>query len=724
MAMLWGDVVSVVFHNPDTGFAIVRLATDSHGTVAVTGALAGVSPGEGLEVEGEWVSHPRYGRQFQATSHHIRIPASVAGVQRFLGSGALRGVGPKLAERLVARFGARTLEILDQDPSQWLQVEGIGQAKLEKICASWQEQREIRGLMLFLQEHAFPLSLAHRIFRAYGPKSIEIIRTDPYRLAYDVHGVGFRTADALALSLGFAVDTPARLEAGLEYTLRHSAEQGGHVFVPRPTLVDEAARLLDCQDAAALERGLEGLVARKRVVVDDLSCKDVPHAVYLGFFYQVERELAVRLVALLEHRLDLSPQIVERHLAAESQRLGIQLSPEQRQAVEMAVAEKVCVITGGPGTGKTTIIRLVARVLRAIGLKVGLAAPTGRAAKRLAEASGLPAQTIHRLLKYQPGQSFEYSEEKKLPLQALILDEVSMVDCTLALALVRALPLACRLILVGDENQLPSVGPGNVLGDILASDQIPVVRLRQIFRQAQTSTIVQNAHRIRQGLMPQASPKDPPAADFFWVEKDAPQEVADLVVLLVTQRIPEIYGLDPMTEVQVLTPIHKGEVGTSALNQRLQAALNPRGEEVASGRLAFRVGDRVLQTRNDYDKEVFNGDLGRIVGVDRSEGEVRVDFDGREVAYGFDELDTLSLAYAISVHKSQGSEYPAVVFPLITQHYMLLQRNLIYTGLTRARRLAVMVGSRQALRLGLSKSRGRVRWTALDVRLGQARGGG
>ncbi len=716
MDTLSGDVVSVVFHNPDTGYAIVRLDAGRLGTVAVVGQLGRVSPGEGLEVQGRWVDHPRFGRQFQAERYQVRLPASEAGVERFLASGALRGIGPKLAQRIIARFGARTLDVLENDPEALLQVEGIGEVTLARIRKSWQEQREIRGLMLFLQEHQFPLSLAHRIFKVYGARSVEQLRTNPYALAYDVHGVGFRTADALALRLGFAEDAPARLEAGIEYALRQAAEGGGHLFLPRELLVEEAAKLLSCQDGQLLAQALEGLCARKRVVIDALPDKGAPEAVFLAFFHRTEREIAARLMALKDHRLDLPAAEVARRLAQETRRLGIALAAEQRLAVETAVEEKVCVITGGPGTGKTTIIRVVARTLRGLGLKVGLAAPTGRAAKRLAEATGLPAQTVHRLLKYQPGSGFEYSEDTKLPLQALIVDEVSMLDATLALALVRALPLACRLILVGDENQLPSVGPGNVLGDVLASEVVPCVRLTHIFRQAEASTIVVNAHRIRQGQMPVASPKEPPQADFFWVEKEDPTEVAELVVRLVAERIPEIYGLDPRTAVQVLTPMHKGEVGTLALNERLQAVLNPGGEAIGPGQ-RFRVGDRVLQVRNDYDKEVFNGDLGRIEAVDRESGELAVDFDGRQVSYGLDELDALTLAYAISVHKSQGSEYPAVVFPLVTQHYMLLQRNLIYTGLTRARRLAVLVGSRQALRMGLANQRGRIRHTALDVRL-------
>ncbi len=719
MPTIHGELVTVIYHNPENGYAIARLQTPSEpGQVTVVGVLGDVAPGESLRLNGEWIEHPKFGRQFKAEACEHVLPASLNGIRRFLESGAVKGIGEKLAERLIVRFGSQVLDILDADPDRLLEVEGIGPAKLKTVLSSWQEKRQVRGLMLFLQTHGVATTFAHRIFRHYGINAVQKLRQNPYDLAYDIHGIGFRTADEMAVKLGFAADAPQRLEAGVEYCLRQTAEGAGHMFLPRVNLVEEAARLLGCHDPGLVEERVGALVEQKRLVVEDIPQKHVSSAVYLSYFYRAEREIASRLQGLLEHVSRLDPARIASAVQREEERLDLRLSPEQREAVESACAHKVAIITGGPGTGKTTITRVVVRALKALGLRIALAAPTGRAAKRLSEATGFTATTLHRLLKYQQGAGFEFNEDKKLPADVVVVDEVSMLDCGLCLSLLRALPLTCRLVFVGDENQLPSVGAGNVLGDMLESGRIPAVRLHQIFRQARESMIVVNAHRINQGEFPLASPHPPPRADFFWVEKEDLAEVQALVLRMVCERIPEAYGLDPMQDVQVLTPMHRGEVGTIVLNQALQERLNPAGQELVRGQRAFRCGDRVLQLRNNYDKDVFNGDLGRITSFDLEDEVLLAEFDGREVEYGFDELDEIGLAYAISVHKSQGSEYPAVVMPVVTQHYMLLQRNLIYTGLTRARRLAVLVGSRRALRMGLANERGRQRNTALDVRLG------
>jgi exodeoxyribonuclease V alpha subunit len=546
---------------------------------------------------------------------------------------------------------------------------------------------------------------------------VQKLRANPYDMAYDIHGIGFRTADEVALKLGFAEDAPQRLEAGVEYCLRQTAEGAGHMFLPRPNLVEESARLLGCHDLDLVEEQIDALEERKRLVVEPLPEKGVGWAVYLSYFYRIEREIASRLHALLDHTSRMDPARIAAAVEREEKRLDLTLSDEQRAAVESACGHKVSIITGGPGTGKTTITRVVVRALKALGLKISLAAPTGRAAKRLSEATGFTATTLHRLLKYQPGTGFEYGEDKKLAVDVMVVDEVSMLDCVLCLSLLRALPLTCRLVFVGDENQLPSVGAGNVLGDMLESGAVPAVRLTHIYRQARESMIVVNAHRINQGEFPLASPHAPPRADFFWVEKEDLGELQSLILRMVCERIPEAYGLDPVADVQVLTPMHKGDVGTVALNRLLQERLNPAGRELVRGQRAYREGDRILQLRNNYDKDVFNGDLGRIVSFDTQDEILTAEFDGREVEYAFDELDELGLAYAISVHKSQGSEYPAVVMPVVAQHYMLLQRNLIYTGLTRARKLAVLMGSRRAMHMGLGNERGRQRHTSLAVRL-------
>lgn len=718
MHTIQGEVVTVVYHNPENGYVIARVDSPAEpGQINVVGLLGDVAPGESLRLCGEWVEHPKFGRQFKAESCEHLLPASLNGIRRFLGSGAVKGIGEKTADRLVARFGSQVLDILDSDPRRLLEVEGIGAAKLKTIVSSWQEKREVRGLMLFLQTHGVATTFAHRIFRHYGVSAVQRLRANPYDLAYDIHGIGFRTADEVALKLGFAEDAPQRLEAGVEYCLRQVADGAGHMFLPRPDLAEEAARLLGCHDLELVEEQIDSLVERKRLVVEPLPEKGVTEAVFLTYFYRTEREIASRLRGLLDHVSRIDPAKISRAVEREEERLSLTLSQEQREAVESACGHKVSIITGGPGTGKTTITRVVVRALKSLGLKISLAAPTGRAAKRLSEATGFTATTLHRLLRYQPATGFEFNEEKKLSADVMVVDEVSMLDCGLCLSLLRALPLTCRLVFVGDENQLPSVGAGNVLGDMIESGVVPAVRLTHIYRQARESMIVVNAHRINEGEFPLGSPHAPPKADFFWVEKEDLADLQALILRMVCERIPEAYGLDPMSEVQVLTPMHKGEVGTIALNRLLQERLNAGGRELVRGQRAYRVGDRILQLRNNYDKDVFNGDLGRILDFDAKDEILKAEFDGRAVEYGFDELDEIGLAYAISVHKSQGSEYPAVVMPVVSQHYMLLQRNLIYTGLTRARKLAVLMGSRRAMHMGLGNERGRQRHTSLAVRL-------
>lgn len=718
MHTLKGEVVTVVYHNPENGYVIARVDSPSEpGQINVVGLLGDVAPGESLSMTGDWVEHSKFGRQFKAESCEHLMPASLNGIRRFLGSGAVKGIGEKTADRMISRFGSQVLDIMDSDPERLLEVEGIGTAKLKTIVSSWQEKREVRGLMLFLQTHGVATTFAHRIFRHYGVSAVQRLRANPYDLAYDIHGIGFRTADEVALKLGFAEDAPQRLEAGVEYCLRQTADGAGHMFLPRPVLAEEAAKLLGCHDLELIEEQIDALVERKRLVTEPLPEKGVAEAVYLSYFYRTEREIASRLRGLLDHVSRIDPDKISKAVAREEARQSLTLSQEQREAVESACGHKVSIITGGPGTGKTTITRVVVRALKALGLKISLAAPTGRAAKRLAEATGFAATTLHRLLRYQPATGFEFNEEKKLSADVMVVDEVSMLDCGLCLSLLRALPLTCRLVFVGDENQLPSVGAGNVLGDMIESGVIPAVRLTHIYRQARESMIVVNAHRINEGEFPLGSPHAPPKADFFWVEKEDLRELQALILRMVCERIPEAYGLDPMSDVQVLTPMHKGEVGTIALNSLLQERLNAGGRELVRGQRAYRVGDRILQLRNNYDKEVFNGDLGRILDFDTKDEILKAEFDGREVEYGFDELDEIGLAYAISVHKSQGSEYPAVVMPVVSQHYMLLQKNLIYTGLTRARKLAVLMGSRRAMHMGLGNERGRQRHSSLAVRL-------
>lgn len=717
-AFLTGEVRSVAFHAPDSGWTVARVAARGEpGQTTVVGVLGVLTPGEVLEMWGRWKEHPRFGRQFEVSRFVQAYPASLAGIVRYLSSGLIKGVGPALAERMADRFGIEVLDILDNEPKRLLEVEGVGRKKLADIVACWNEQREIRGLMLFLQTHGAPVTFAPRIFSLWGAGAIAKLRENPYELAYLVRGVGFRTADAMALKLGFAPDALERVEAAIVFGLFTVSERG-HLFFPRDELFGLCQELLGGLDHDRFDEALAGLEAKKRVVVEDLSVQGVDEAVWLRLFYNLERDVASRLVALLDHPCPRELRSkVEGLLPGLERDAGITLSNEQREAVVGACVNKSWIITGGPGTGKTTITRMIVRALAAAGLSIKLCAPTGRAAKRLSEAAGSAASTIHRLLQYQPDGGFAVNEEHKLKADAVLVDEASMLDTQLFQALLRALPLTCRLVLVGDVNQLPSVGPGNVLADLLTSEAVPHSRLAHIYRQAMESAIVRNAHRVNQGEFPIEDDAQPPKKDFWWIVQDDPATVRRLVIDCVAARIPRAYGLDPLRDIQVLTPMHKSEVGTKALNEAVQEVVNPRGRELLRGQTRFRAGDRVIQLRNDYEKDVFNGDLGFITEVDPEGGELLVDFDGRAVPYDATELDELSLAYAVSVHKSQGSEYPAVVIPLLTQHFVLLQRNLLYTAITRARKLVVLVGSRRAVALAVKNNRSERRYTDLRFRL-------
>ncbi len=732
LTTLEGAVERITFYSPDDGYTVIRLlpttqlgfwdGVDENGLVTVVGNLPDVIPGESLKIEGEWTSHAKHGRQFRAQNVYRVAPATIEGIRRYLGSGLIKGIGPALAERIVDHFGLDTLDVLDHAPERLYEVDGIGPTRVRLLTHAWAEQQEIKNVMLFLQAHGVSTSLAVKIYKTYGDDAIHQVETDPYRLARDIHGVGFKTADKIARDLGLPHDHPTRLEAGLVYCLNQMVDDG-HVYGPEPELVQQAAELLEVSPVdtqAAVERAAQaGLIVVQPLPPAETG--ETLRAVYLPPMYHSERGAARRLRALLDtpaSRLttllpvDWPPLIAD--AAAEA---SAPLSEQQQAAIHTALTSKVSVLTGGPGTGKTTAMRALIHVLETQQLTYALASPTGRAAKRLSEATGRPARTIHRMLGYSPAQGFMHNEDDPLPVDMVIVDEVSMLDNLLAYALFRAIDPRSHLLLVGDVDQLPSVGAGDVLRQIIDSGEVPATRLRTIFRQSEGSTIIRNAHRINQGQMP-VYPDD--AGDFFLFGiADDPERAADLVVDIVRNRIPQRFGLDPFEDVQVIVPMYRGPAGVSALNQRLQAALNPPGRpaEYRLGGAIYRVGDKVLQTSNDYEKDVFNGDVGRIRSFDFTGQSMVVDFDGRLVSYDFLEAQDLIHAYAISVHRAQGSEYPAVVMPIISQHYMLLQRNLLYTAITRARDLVVLVGSDKAIAIAVHNDTVSQRYTALAARL-------
>jgi len=721
-----GQIEHITFTNEETGFTIAKVRVAGRGEpVTVVGNLLAPVPGEVLDMDGEWTQHPRFGEQFKVDRFTTKVPATVDGIRRYLGSGLIKGLGPVMAGRIVDRFGPDTLEVIEHDRGRLAEVPGIGAKRIAMVADAWRAQREIRDVMLFLQSQGVGTGYAVKIFRHYGNRAVAVVRENPYRLATDIAGIGFITADRIAEKIGIPRNSPMRVAAGVLYVLNRLAD-AGHVYFPDAALIDRAQEALAVAPALIVQ-SLRTLAAEELVIIEGPppggpGAEGASQPVYLTPFHRCETAIARKLRALLE--VPRARPVVEADVALAwvQQQLAITLSENQVQAVRVAITHKVMVITGGPGTGKTTIVNSILRLLGRVPARVLLAAPTGRAAKRMSEATGSEAKTIHRMLEYnfQKG-GFQRNEENPLVCDALIVDEASMIDVVLMHHLLKAVPLTAAFILVGDVNQLPSVGAGNVLGDVIESGAVPVVRLTQIFRQASQSQIIVNAHKINEGIVPlaDAAGADETGQDFFFIEREEPEHVRDTIIELVLNRIPKGFGLDPLNEIQVLTPMHKGVVGTTHLNQKLQEALNPGEGGVARGEFFYRVGDKVMQIRNNYDKEVFNGDIGRITALSAEDRELTVVFDGRAVAYDFSDLDEIVHAYAVSVHKAQGSEYPAVIFPVLTQHYILLQRNLIYTAVTRARRLAVLVGTRRALAIGVKSARTERRFTRLCERLRQ-----
>ena len=706
----------ITFADPESHYAVLRLKVKGRRhPVTVVGALAAVSEGEQLHIKGKYEIHPKYGEQLRAVWWYAVLPATVAGITKYLASGLVKGIGPELAQRLVARFGAETLEIIDNHRERLLEVPGLGPKRLAQIESAWQGQKEIREIMVSLQGLGVSLGLAAKIYQTYGFQAVEVLTTNPYQLALDIQGLGFLTADRLASRLNLDPLAPARLGAGLLHVLDTMTGEG-HVFVPQEKLFHHAQELLRIA-AEPLAGALKRLEQEGRIVINELP--EGP-AVYKKPAWAAETGVARMLGGLLSTPGATPPLHLEDLVVRVQQTRNLELAPEQARAVALALKEKVLIITGGPGTGKTTIVSCILDLYRGLGSKVLLMAPTGRAAKRLSEATGAEATTIHRALEFSPQTGgFKRGPTDPLKAQVVVVDESSMVDTYLMHHLLRAVPASARLILVGDAHQLPAVGPGNVLMDLMASGVLPVARLSQIYRQARESLIVVNAHRINQGEFP-VLPQYFGKTDFVFLELEEPQALQRRLLDLVGGELPRRYGFNPLKDLQVITPMHRGPLGVQTLNHLLQQRLNPKSETWTWAGRTFRRGDKVMQLRNNYYKEVFNGDIGQVLGVAGDTGQLQVDFDGRVIPYDPGEKEEITLAYAITVHKSQGNEFPAVLLVLTTQHYLLLQRNLLYTGITRGRHLVVLLGSKKALGMAISNDKPVRRYTYLAARLRQA----
>ena len=718
--VLAGLVERVTFHNAENGFCVLRAKARGHrDLVTVVGHAAIISAGEWITASGEWTNDRTHGQQFKARFLKTSAPSSIDGIEKYLGSGMIRGIGPVYAKKMVKAFGEKVFDIIEAEPDRLREVTGIGAVRAKRITDAWAEQKIVREIMVFLHSNGVGTARAVRIYKTYGADAVQVMTENPYRLARDIRGIGFKTADAIAMKLGIEKTAMIRLRAGISYALTEAMDEG-HCGLPTEQLIPLAEELLEAPKeliltALELERSEGAVIADK---VGETACT------FLAGLYRAEQAIADRLIRIVNGRLPWAWIDPDKAVPWVEKRSGLKLADSQRAAIRLALMAKALVITGGPGVGKTTIVNSILRILAAKDVKLLLCAPTGRAAKRMTEATGVEAKTIHRLLEVDPkGGGFKRNADNPLDCDLLVVDEASMVDVMLMQALMKATPDDAALLIVGDIDQLPSVGPGQVLADIIGSGAVPVVRLTEVFRQAAASRIIVNAHRLNQGLMPDL--KSPTGdSDFYFVPAEDPETAVQRILELVKTRIPKRFGLNPIRDIQVLCPMNRGGVGARSLNIELQAALNPAGErKVERFGWTFAPGDKVMQIENDYDKEVYNGDIGYVGDVDPEAGELTASFDGRAVTYGFGELDTLVPAYAATIHKSQGSEYPAVIIPVLTQHYTMLQRNLLYTGITRGKRLVVLVGQKKAIAIAVRNVSGRRRWSKLDewLRLGASR---
>ena len=714
-----GHLERITFHNRENHYTVAKIVTaKSRSPITIVGHMAGVSPGETLKIQGQWQTHPKYGQQFKIHSYNVTIPATIDGIRKYLESGAIKGIGPSMAARLVDAFGAETFDVIDKFPQRLIEIDGIGEKKADMICNAWQDHHAIRGLMQFLQDMQVPTSWGAKIYKEYGPDAVDILREEPYQLADDFSGTGFLVADTIARNLGLAKAEPDRIRAAIIHLILQLIDDG-HTFAEEENLIARCEHLFQI-DRNAIHNAIDELVSSKQIVAEPFFKDTQTRAIYLKAMYLAETGLANRLKALMS--VPIVPVKIDlQGISKEVQKkLAINLSDDQLEVLEQIFSHRISIITGGPGTGKTTLLRSIATIFEGLGKKVKLAAPTGRAARRLADVTHRKATTIHRLMGYSfmDGQ-FIRNQDNPLDADAIIVDEASMVDTELMYHLLKAVPMSAVLVLVGDVFQLPSVGPGNVLADIIQSECIPVFYLNKIFRQDHQSPIVINAHRVRMGVFPDVEPFEPVDGDseFYFLEQSDPEQVVADIIQLCRQDLPHRFGIDPVHDLQVLTPMHKGVIGTINLNHVLQDVLNPNPVLLETVGNAFKIDDKVMHLKNNYQKEVYNGDIGIIRHIDKKQGRLSVDYYGRLVDYDQSDLDEISIAYAISVHKSQGSEYPAVIVPLLTQHFIMLQRNLLYTAMTRGKKLVILIGTPKALSIALKNDKPQQRLSRLAERL-------
>jgi len=718
MNTLEGCLERITYFNSENHYTIAKLKTSkTNNVVTIVGTMVAVNPGQTLKIKGIWETHPRYGQQFKISSYEVVLPATIDGIKKYLESGIIKGIGPSMANRIVSCFGAKTFEIIEKEPEKLLEVKAIGNAKAALICNAWKDHHVARSLMQFLQKMGVQTSYCAKILKEYGPDAVNIISKDPFRLTVDIPGIGFYFADTVAQKLGIEKDHPRRVRACILHVMQQFINQGD-VFAYQDQIVDHCKNLFRITPGVALDE-IDRLFTAGKLVIESAPC-DPKKIIYLKDIHQAETGIANRLNALLSVPITASGINEERILREVQKKLAITLSSEQLNALEAILSHRAVIITGGPGTGKTTLIKSITAVFSVLGKHVFLAAPTGRAARRLSEVTRSKATTIHKMLGFNFKEGFfEKNPDNPLDTDAIIIDEASMVDTFLMYHLIKALPMTSVLILVGDIFQLPSVGPGNVLSDMIKSKRLPVFYLKKIFRQTHESPIVVNAHRVRRGESPVLKPLDDSddLSEFYFLEQNDPKKVVSTIVQLCTKTIPERFDFDPMYDVQVLTPMHKGVIGTTNLNQVLQNVLNPNPVMIEAMGSTFKTGDKIMHLKNNYQKEVFNGDIGIISAINRKEKQLSVDYYGRIVTYDFTEMDEISLAYAISVHKSQGSEYPAVILPIMTQHFVLLQRNLLYTAITRGENLVILVGTKKALNIALRNNKPTERLSGLAFRL-------